>query len=53
VTISVEWPTGGNSAQNGDIVKFTVRTTWTPVFAYIFGKTPYKLSAISITPVTH
>jgi hypothetical protein len=53
VAISVEWPTGGNSVQNGDIVKFTVRTTWMPVFGYIFGKSPYKLSATSITPVAH
>jgi Flp pilus assembly protein TadG len=53
VTISVLWPTGGNSVQNGDTVQFTVSTTWTPVFFYIFGTTPYKLSATSIMPVAH
>jgi hypothetical protein len=25
-TISVPWPTGGNSVQNGDVVQFTVST---------------------------
>ncbi len=65
VTISVSWPTGGNSAQNGDTVQVTVSTTWTPVYSYpilvssgyiyIFGSPPqpHTLSATSIMPIAH
>jgi len=64
-TISVQWPTGGNSAQNGSTVQVTVSTTWTPVYSYyilgssgytyIFGSSPqpHTLSATSIMPIAH
>ena len=53
VTVAVQWPTGGNSAQNGDTVQVTISTTWTPIFTNIFGGTPYPLSATSIEPIAH
>jgi len=64
-TISISWPTGGNSAENGDTVQVTVSTTWTPVYSYyiltssgytyIFGSSPepHTLSATSIMPIAH
>jgi hypothetical protein len=53
VNISVSWPDNGNSAQNGDRVEVTISTTWTPIFSYIFGGTPYPISATSIEPIAH
>jgi Flp pilus assembly protein TadG len=53
VTVAVQWPDGGNSAQNGDPVQVTVSTTWTPLFSYIFGSTAYTLSATSMVPIAH
>jgi Flp pilus assembly protein TadG len=53
VTISVQWPTGDNIAENGDTVQVTVSTTWTPVYGYVFGSSPYTLSATSIMPIAH
>jgi hypothetical protein len=53
VTISVQWPDSGNSALIGDRVQVTVSTTWTPIFGYIFGTSPYTLTATSIEPIAH
>lgn len=53
VTISVQWPTGGNSVLNNDTVKVTVSTTWTPVYGSVFGSSLYTLSATSIMPIAH
>jgi Flp pilus assembly protein TadG len=53
VNVSVQWPDGGNSAQNGNRVQVTVSTTWTPLITYLFGTTPYTLSATSIEPIAH
>ena len=53
VTVTVSWPTGGNSVQNGDTVNVTVSTTWTPAFSFIFGSSANTLSATSIMPIAH
>jgi|SRR5271166_6409758 len=53
VTISVQWPTGNNIAQNGDTVQVTVSTTLTPVYGSVFGGSPCTLSATSIMPIAH
>jgi hypothetical protein len=52
VAILVEWPTGGNSAQNGDTVQVMVGTPWTPVYGSVFGSS-YTLNATSIMPIAH
>ncbi len=53
VTISVQWPTGGNSVLNGDTVEVTVSTNWTPVIFYVFGNRTVTLTATSIMPIAH
>jgi Flp pilus assembly protein TadG len=53
VTISVQWPTGGNSVLNGDTVQVTVSTNWTPVIFYVFGNKVVTLTATSIMPIAH
>ncbi len=53
VTISTQWPTGGNSVLNGDTVEVTVSTTWTPVIFYVFGNKSVTLTATSIMPIAH
>jgi Flp pilus assembly protein TadG len=54
VTVTVTWPDGGNSAQDGDRVQVAVSTTWKPLFTYVFGsKTSVTLSATSIMPIAH
>jgi Flp pilus assembly protein TadG len=53
VTISVQWPTGGNSVLHGDTVEVTVSANWTPVIFYVFGNKTVTLTATSIMPIAH
>jgi hypothetical protein len=51
MTISIRWPTGGNSVLNGDVVQVTASTNRTPVISYVFGNKSVLLTATAIMPI--
>jgi Flp pilus assembly protein TadG len=53
VTVAVSWPDNGNSPNASDRVQVAISTTWTPVYAPLFGGSARTLSATSIVPIAH
>jgi hypothetical protein len=53
VTIAMSWPDNGNNANAGNRIQVTVSTTWTPLYAHVFGGSARTLSATSIEPIAH
>lgn len=51
VQVTYEWPDGNDQTESN--VRVTVSTTWTPLYARVFGATPRPVSARSTMPIAH
>jgi Flp pilus assembly protein TadG len=53
VTVTVQWPTGGNDTRMNDVVRTTLSTPYQPIMTFIFGGITIDLSASSQMHVAH